>query len=78
MITAVLSRGFAPASLHDTPLTGRQTLIDHAPECCDGLCRLIEEVFKETGLAERRRVRIPLSLVPEFGNPINWLPVVDQ
>ncbi len=53
-------------------------MIYYAPERCDGLGFLVEEVFKETRATYRSRVGIPLSVIPEFGNPIEWLSWVNQ
>src|SRR6185312_11851730 len=48
--------GIMTRGLRNSTLAGRKPLIHYAPECCNGLCLLVEEVFKETGLVKRRRI----------------------
>ena len=50
-------------------ITG-EPLINYAPKCYDGLSFFVEEIFKKTGLVERRRVGIPFVVRTEFGDPV--------
>jgi hypothetical protein len=63
--------------LSETSLGARKPLIHYAPECGDGFCLSVEEIFKEAGLVQWWRIRVSLSIVAEFSNPINGLTAVD-
>src|ERR1043166_4817189 len=66
------------ASLVHAPLTSGKPQIDDAPKRNHCSSFLIEEIFKETRFIERQRIRIPLSVFAEFGNPITWLMRIDN
>ena len=70
-------QSYRDSKLRYSASTSREPLIDDAPECRNRLPFFVEEVFKETRLVKRRRIRISLSIVTELSDPIHGFLRVD-
>src|SRR3989442_15951042 len=51
--------------------------IHNSPKGSDGLCFLVEEILEKAGLIQRWRIRIALSVISDFGDPIARFSVVE-
>ena len=55
-----------------------QPMVDYTPESCHRPCLLVEEILKKSGSIQRGRIRIPFSVIPNFGHPFFRLAIVDH